>query len=561
MRTFGIAVADHPDPMTFFAYAFEAKSIQAFVSAGGRLRHMIGASALVDLITTHPAAVPPRTPGAPDTGGLLARAIAAAKFPVAPEFLRCAGGVFAFVTAESAQARGALDRFQNIWSLAVQRVAPGLSFVDARGEGATRAAAMDHARAQMEGRRSFPAHRLPQSTPLMELSPRTGRAAVGAGKIDSDDVLDEEQARKELYRRDERIVRMFVENAGRDDWPSDLEDDFPFPGEDRTVAILHADGNRMGEIVKAVSDRAAKGDAAAYSRTLLAFSDAVRTATIAAARAASAEVLAPARDAQTNALAQWETTHPGKRHPLAGRAHRYPARPIVLGGDDLAILLRADVALDFTVAFLKNFSRSCEQSLAAFSRDVDAPKLTACAGLVFIRANQPFLQAHALAESLCKAAKTVAKRGLGDKQAVPATIAFHRVTGSAFDDWDSIVEKELTTADGRRLTAQPYLVEGAAPSLPRIEALVELVDVLDRDDFARGPVREIATLFYAGAATAQQRWSRLLEVLSKDQRIALDDAYGGVATADSGDFDNPFAGAENPLFDAVTLLQIRRRAA
>lgn len=538
--------------MAFLSYSFEAKSIQSFITAGGRLRHMVGASALVDLLTTPPC-------DAPEAGsaGLLARAISAAGFPAKPSFTRCAGGAFSFVVEDVAQARAALAKFQALWTLGFQRAAPGLAFVDAAGAGDTPSLALQDGRGAMEGRRSFPSHRLPLATPLMARAPRTGEAAAAAGKKD---LLDESLACKERYVESGRLTQIFVAGSNPRDWPLDLDGDFPFPGEDRTVAVLHADGNRMGEIVRAVSAMVAAGRPHDFAPRLLEFSNAIRSATQAAAAQAS-DVLQKAR------MKQQVEEERAARSRLGSRAKQYPARPIILGGDDLSIILRADIALEFAVEFLRAFEAQAKTHLAPFVETlVSTPDLTACAGLVYLRYNQPFRHAHDMAESLCKAAKTAAKFGVLDDESVPATLAFHRVSGSRFEDWSQVVENELSVATGdgtpgrRVLTMQPYQVSGdARGDLASLAGLRKLVAVLRDRDFPRGSLREIGSIAYERPAVAAARWERLLAVMAPPLRARFKEAYDSVAPRKAARFENPFGGL-NPLVDAMALMQIERRA-
>ena len=511
--------------LAFISYIFEAKGIQAYIVAGGRLRHMAGASALVDLLTTLDA---PSRDEARAGAGWLKRALASAGFPEPPVFTRCAGGAFAFFTPDKPGAAAALTRFQDLWTLAVQRAAPGLACVDSAGAGATPAAAVADARGGMEGRRSFPHHRLPLATPLMLRAPRTGEPAVSANAKDD---LDAGLLRKEAFVDNMRLARVFDPHSGWGDWPLDLETQFPFRGEDRTIAVLHADGNRMGEIVKAVGKKFASLPAAQYGAEMLRFSEAIRAAMTDAAQAARTEL----------------TRRDGER---------YPARPIILGGDDLTMILRGDIALSFSKAFLAAFETACKEHLATFTQGLAVPDLTACAGLVYIGDSQPFGQALELAESLCKAAKTRAKSGLRDSDTVPSCLAFHRVTGSQFGGWSDVLRDELT-AGGRVLTMQPYQAAGEARAgLPQLAALKTLTGVFLDKAMAKGGVREIATLAYETAATAQRRWSRLLSVMEPNLRDKLREAYAAVAPKEAP-FEKPF-GAPNPLFDALTLAQIGR---
>ena len=88
---------------------------------------------------------------------------------------------------------------------------------------------------------------------------------------------------------------------------------------------------------------------------------------------------------------------------------RYPACPIVLGGEDLAILVRGDLAVAFARAFLEAFERESRARLGELADrhglEGLGQGLTACAGVALVKASHPFHLAFDLAEALCAHAK------------------------------------------------------------------------------------------------------------------------------------------------------------
>lgn len=86
-------------------------------------------------------------------------------------------------------------------------------------------------------------------------------------------------------------------------------------------------------------------------------------------------------------------------------------------------------------------------------------KLTACAGIAFIKSSYPFSFGYELAETLCDMAKKDAKSDViknanGGK--VPSCLMFHKVQSSFVEDYESIKQKELTLKDGSSLCYGPY---------------------------------------------------------------------------------------------------------
>jgi len=92
-----------------------------------------------------------------------------------------------------------------------------------------------------------------------------------------------------------------------------------------------------------------------------------------------------------------------------------PIVPIIIGGDDLTLVCRGDIALSFTRGFLEYFEE--ETSKSADDQDGIIPeaagainhkdRLSACAGVAFVKPHFPFSSAYSLVESLLGSAKAV----------------------------------------------------------------------------------------------------------------------------------------------------------
>ena len=82
------------------------------------------------------------------------------------------------------------------------------------------------------------------------------------------------------------------------------------------------------------------------------------------------------------------------------------------------MIVRGDLAIDFTEKFLVAFETHTEALFSQFKQDYEKKGiklrlptgLTACAGIAFVKVSQPFYLAYRLAESLCKTAKTRSKQ-------------------------------------------------------------------------------------------------------------------------------------------------------
>lgn len=184
------------------------------------------------------------------------------------------------------------------------------------------------------------------------------------------------------------------------------------------IAIIHVDGNGLGRVVEEVGSSASK---------LRRFSIDLDKSTIAAAQAAYQTI--------------------SQKYDF-GSEGIIPIRPIVLGGDDFTVICRADFAVEYVQAYLSEF----ESETA--SKD---HKLTACAGIAFIKSSYPFYYGYNLAESLCNRAKKDAKKS--NPKIAPSCLMFHKVQDSFVEDFNSIAKRELTPQKGKSFEFGPYYLK------------------------------------------------------------------------------------------------------
>ncbi|WP_060830625.1 Cas10/Cmr2 second palm domain-containing protein [Tannerella forsythia] len=148
------------------------------------------------------------------------------------------------------------------------------------------------------------------------------------------------------------------------------------------IAIIHADGNGLGQIVQAIGTDADK---------FKEFSENLDKATQMAAVKAYDSLKERIKENQF-----------------------IPIRPIVLGGDDLTVICRADLALDYVTEFIKQFEEKTK-FVVEYKDKLGFNHLTACAGIAYIKSSFPFYYGYALAEALCSKAKEDAKKGFGGR--------------------------------------------------------------------------------------------------------------------------------------------------
>ena len=532
-----------------YAYLFEARGIQRFLFASGKLRDMLGGSEMVDFICA--------------PGGYLDQVLNA--LDLKPDAPRRAGGAFYLVFVSLDDAR----RFQAAWRLAAAQWLPGLERVDALCEGSTAKQAIKDSLKKLQINRNVVQADVPRPGPLSERSPRTGLVAVSRADGES---LDASTATMRKFRRPEGGLTLPQRFRLEDDviWPSNFEENAPvkqrFPlAERRLVGLLHADGNGLGELLRLLNEACEQAEDKTYIELYRCFSEGVTAATVAAAAEATTRVLLPAA--------------------VKGVM---PARPLVLGGDDLSMVIRADLALPFTEAFLKAFEQTSLKAMAdlklAFSNNGLAtqaeqlpPYLTACAGITFMKCSQPFRSAYDLAEGLCKRAKTLSRDHRKDRL-MPSSVAFLKVTDSLLADVDEMISQTQSVTHERKGEDKQRLDLGltaygiaAGTGLPLLSDLYRLRCVFADDADGKGlndrPLRELATLVHADPGQARQSYRRWRQVSQRRMAKAVSDFDLSLAALVGNTVaDLPFGMAKaepgkpstliSPLADLLTLLTI-----
>jgi len=511
-------------------FLLEFKSIQAFLLLSGRLRHIVGASELIDRLTSKDCS----------RGlSLLDAVLEAVNGREQIKFSRRAGGaVYAF--SEDASL---LQRFAAVYSLGLQQVAPGLAYALGWGTGPTHADAFAAARQNLQSHDSLPLPEWPAASPLTQRARRTGLAAVSRSGKDGE--IDAATVSRQRFANPENgcfLRRFSPKGSGvRDsDWPLDLsaseaDEDalvFPYVGERRDLALIVADGNGMGQILQRLQE-AAKKRPDRFIELYQAFSKAIDVSSTAAAAHATQTVLLPARK-------------PGEC---------LPARPILLGGDDVTVLVRADLAMDYVRAYAQQFEQQSAQALGKLAElDVQGlpDKLTIGFGVAFIGANQPFHQAHHLAETLMAAtkkdAKSAVKSGPGgntSNRIAPSTVAFYRNTSALNDDYDDALNTVLSHHDGQITfvhTLGSYTLSETAGGLPALDDLLALGRLLRNPNLGRGSLRGLLTLIEMDPSQARTIWRRWREVLrQRDRRLEADirQTLGRLIAAKMGDGAHP----------------------
>ena len=503
-------------------YHFETKSIQNYILDSSKLKDMIGASEQIEYLC-HDEALS----NAEKNEQLLDNVLKSLGLDDSNvKFSRKAGGAFQALFENEQEA----ENFQAVWTFCVQQAFPGLTFAQGMGTDERLETALKMARSDLfkhDHNAFFPS--LPLAGPLIARSPRTGQPAVKRLQLldQRSERLDTTTEQKRAFRKGEALInKLDIKKIDGKDvfWPVNLDEKdqedanekiFPLLPNNRYIAIVHADGNNLGQLLKKIQEELLANDIAAahYAEVLRAYSQAIEKTTVKSAKLAITTTVESVK--QT-------IIHVVNKGVVQQLKIIMPARPLVLAGDDCTFIVRGDLALDFTQIFLEQFEKQSQTQLDALKQnypelDYLPEKLTACAGIAYIKASQPFYQGYRLAESLCKSAKNFAKADLKKEELVPACLAFHRITTSIIDNYETALENELRCEVNQnriQLTMQPYLVGDVKPSQQpnefiQLDSLKRLLRFFRTTQVSHGTFREFLTLLEIDqeqADSAMQRW-------------------------------------------------------
>jgi hypothetical protein len=285
-------------------------------------------------------------------------------------------------------------------------------------------------------------------------------------------------------------------------------------GNNNWIAVIHADGNGIGKVIQGLGKVTTGRPDDVVQMIFKKFSRCMEEATINSVQAA----------------------FNGIDHKKYEN-YTYPLRPIILGGDDLTIIIRADLALDFAEVYLKTFEAETKRLFAYFKTDYAfeglEEGLTACAGISFVKESYPFHYAVKLSELLCEESKVFVKEMANrNPRRVESALSFFKVQDSYIeDDLHSLKSRTLHTGTVS-LYYGPYLLHSSAnyASLGQLKEKLNIVNE-EASNMEKGKatskLRQWITELYKDPTTANFILDRM-KIINKDfyDRLKMDRERG-----------------------------------
>lgn len=452
--------------MTKYLYGASVQGIQQFIFQTNELKDIVGASELVEFICTR-----------------LFKDVVGEKWTEEKQVISAAGNV-KYIFDEKDECENVVRNFPR----KVMTEAPGITISQAvveLKEDFTQS--INELEKKLRSQRNKPCKSITTGRLGVQRSPQTGLPITEQNKEKRYDAST--YAKRKHNNLRSLCKKSFGSQVALDKTsiPFDVE---KITGKNDWIAIIHADGNGLGQVVQKIGH---------HIEDFKRFSKELNRATIAAANNAFQKV-----------------------SPVDGWNGAIPIRPIVLGGDDMTVIIRGELAIDYVTEFMHKFEKySSEGELGLILEKAGMKRLTACAGVAFIKSSYPFYYGYALAEQLCKYAKKESAVGT-------SSLMFHKVQDSFIKGYEDIKLRELKTVNDNSLCFGPYyLNEGEEKkgyyTIGKLDALSRQL-IEDKNEGVKTGIRQWLTLMHEDEEKAAQRLKRLKTLNGNKDSMSIVDA-------------------------------------
>jgi len=485
-----------------YLYGTSIQGIQKFIFETNKLREITGASELVESLCT-------------------------TEFSIFLHELSIAKEMYKIIFGAAGNIRvifndfDVLSKVVNQWPKRVMLFAPGITVnqaVEIVDENEHIARKMTQLEKHLKEQRNHPTRSIYPTLMSIERCRRTGSPAVTRDKIGN--LADLAITRKlnessQAEGKSSKIMNKIVPEGaekGKSRIPFEM-DDIVENSRSNWIAVIHADGNSLGKILQKMSSELHNNTE--QENAYRDFSKALDVATKKAAQSAFGRAIL--------------NPHTGSSDMGKVKDWKYPIRPVLLGGDDLTVICRADIAIEFTNEFLIAFEECTRRELKKLVKKYKISSfkkgLTACAGIAFIKSSFPFHYAVDLAESLCSHAKIKAKEI--NKENVPSCLNFHKVQNSSVSDFNEIIDRELKAADGVSFYAGPYYLNTQNDSSNIVKDLLLYSEQLNEVNSPKSGIRQWLSLLYKSEPAASKFMKRIHDIHDEKSKEILDKTIKG----------------------------------
>ena len=320
----------------------------------------------------------------------------------------------------------------------------------------------------------------------------------------------------------------------------EMEDLISQKGVDGFVAVVHIDGNGMGELVRNAS-RESMGyqDSVRQMRKLSQSIEAVYHETF---------------DGVVKLVEQWVKKTKKEASPffsptLRGGTWTLPIRPIILDGDDVTFICNGRLGVPLAALFLRCLAKKANKEVP----------LSACAGVALVNSHFPFNMAYEIAEACCQNAK---KKRLEEKAGGDGEdcgyFDFHIMRGAYMREIENL--REGAVGDGgkmSRLMMRPYRVavspdRGHSRSFDSLDNILSKLPAADEnpkeETWPRSRLKKLYEAYLMGREQVEITWEKFAS-----RGYTLSSLTGQPSVEGVNAQDEAF------LYDALELMDIYER--
>lgn len=454
--------------MASYIYLFEVKSIQSYLTRTGKLSDLISTSNRLDKFINE------------DKDSILSLAINVIKnkYPNHQiNFIRRRGGSF----YSYCDNKEAIQSFRELWLLIFYQYFPYMQHTDYFGEISSpeyKKEDFDKAFKLLNSSINTVHLSMPYATTVVGSTANTGRAVVAYdSKSKQSPTVDlatfqirnqHENISFSIYSKfideDKTIIDDFIKNFDKLYNSDDVED--------HDIAYLHFDGNAIGEKLIKLREKASFKTIEEYRKIIKNFSSILGDSTQEAAKLAFQEVY------------------------KKNKKQIFYFRPLVLGGDDLTVMIEPKYAFDFVMEYTKQFNKLTKEKFNDIQCSYPFLELdqglTASGGILFNKIKHPAANTGNLVESLASKAKALTKNidklpELNDFKGRSA-VAFYRMSTSSQESFENIFSRgrmfncyyqdDTCSCHEFNLGSGVYFIESV--QYPNVNDFIKFLDILQR---------------------------------------------------------------------------------
>lgn len=232
-------------------------------------------------------------------------------------------------------------------------------------------------------------------------------------------------------------------------------------GDNNHIAVVHIDGNGIGERFRACKD----------GEELKRLSISMENAVEKSFRALLQDLIANIGKLKELELA------------ISDGKTILPVRPIIMGGDDITFVCDARLGVYCARVFMDSFSK---QEVS------DGKQISSCAGIAIVKVKYPFYRAYELAHELCSNAKKARKqnRDLQNSSWLDFHIAQSGITGSLSE----IRQRHYFNQNKMQLTLRPFQLSSANAGEVTLKNMIQAVDGFS--DWPESKIKELREVLY-----------------------------------------------------------------